>query len=88
MSTQFCVTGSEGGIVEECGMKVLKGGVEGRERRNFSVLFFRGVLGERQGRQTVKGETRDGKWEGQARTTYTLMLPPVDGFWALTCWGV
>jgi hypothetical protein len=89
MGTQFCVTVSEGGGSK---MRVwdesVEGGMEGRERRKFAVLFFRGVLRERQGRQIVRGETRDGKWEGETRTTYKLALLPVDGFWTLTCWGV
>ncbi len=71
---------------EECGMKVLGREVEGREGGKFLVLFLRGVLGGRQREQAVKGETREGKWEGAPRTTYTLALPPRDGSWLLACW--
>ena len=83
MGAQYCVTGSEWGIAaEECGMKVE---VEGREGRNFWALFLWDVLGGRQREQAVKGETREGKWEGAPRTTYTLALPPRDGSWQLAC---
>jgi hypothetical protein len=76
MGAQYCFTGSEWGIeAEECGMKGLGGEMEVREGGNCLVLFSRGVLGGRQREQAVMGETREGKQEGAARTTYTLALP-------------
>ena len=51
-----------------------------------SSYFFWGVLGGRQREQAVRGETREGKAKGRARTTYTLALPPRDGSWQLACW--
>ena len=83
MGAQYCFIGSEWGIAaEECGMKVE---VEGREGRNCWALFLWDVLGGRQREQAVKGETREGKWEGAPRTTYTLALPPRDGSWQFAC---
>ena len=69
-------------------LKVGGGDVEGRKGRNFCWFFllFWGVLGGRQREQAVRGETREGKAKGRARTTYTLALPPRDGSWQLACW--
>jgi hypothetical protein len=87
MGARYCITGSEWGIeAEECGIKVLGGEVEVRGRRICLVSFSQGVLGGRQREQAVRGEIREGKWEGAPRTTYTLALPPRDGSWELICW--
>ena len=66
---------------EPGGGKADKGREEGRGLLTWAVLRW-----GRQGKHVRVGETREGKGEGRARTTYTLALPPRDGSWQLACW--
>ena len=61
------------------------GGGKADKGREKGLLTW-AVLEGRQGKHVRGGETREGKAEGRARTTYTLALPPRDGSWLLACW--
>ncbi len=80
----------EGGLEEgeDCGGSQVGKGVEEEEEEEGYLLTGAVLERGRHGKHVRLGETREGKRGGNARTLYTLALPPVEGSRAFTWAGV